>query len=88
VNPGEVLAAEFLEPVEISQNQLAVTIDIPPLGSTSSCTANADCEEPVRVAHDTSQARGRDRSLAPRRDAGEGGLESLGGETNRVGLTE
>lgn len=30
VHPGEVLAEEFLEPLEISQNRLAVAIGVPP----------------------------------------------------------
>ncbi len=30
IHPGEVLAEEFLEPLEISQNRLAVAIGVPP----------------------------------------------------------
>ncbi|MBK8447384.1 MAG: HigA family addiction module antidote protein [Micropruina sp.] len=30
IHPGEILAEEFLEPLEISQNRLAVAIGVPP----------------------------------------------------------
>lgn len=30
IHPGEVLMAEFLEPLDVSQNRLAVAIGVPP----------------------------------------------------------
>lgn len=30
IHPGEILAEEFLEPLQISQNRLAVAIGVPP----------------------------------------------------------
>ncbi|MBA3020034.1 HigA family addiction module antitoxin [Propionicimonas sp.] len=30
IHPGEILAEEFLEPLELSQNRLAVAIGVPP----------------------------------------------------------
>ena len=30
IHPGEILMAEFLEPLEVSQNRLAVAIGVPP----------------------------------------------------------
>lgn len=30
IHPGEILLVEFLEPLELSQNQLARDIDVPP----------------------------------------------------------
>lgn len=30
IHPGEILMEEFLEPMDITQNRLAVSIDVPP----------------------------------------------------------
>ena len=30
IHPGEILMEEFLEPLEVSQNRLAVAIGVPP----------------------------------------------------------
>ena len=30
IHPGEVLLSEFLEPLQVTQNRLAIAIDVPP----------------------------------------------------------
>ena len=41
VGPGEILLAEFLEPLGVSQYQLAKAMDMPTRGSTASFTGSA-----------------------------------------------
>ena len=40
VHPGEVLLEEFLKPLELSQNRLALSIGVPPVVSTRSFWAS------------------------------------------------
>ena len=41
VHPGEILLEEFLNPLGVSQYQLAKEIGVPPGGSMRSCTVSA-----------------------------------------------
>jgi plasmid maintenance system antidote protein VapI len=50
VHPGEILLAEFLEPPELSQYQLARSIPVRPGESTRSCTDSAGSAPTPRSA--------------------------------------
>ena len=42
VHPGEILMEDFLRPMNLSQNELARNLGVPPVVSTRSYSASAD----------------------------------------------